>query len=69
MRPTNKRGPAVPEAKPDTFFDLSYCGALPQLLRRLADRLESRDCEASEFQWQLSKERLHFSASIDMRSK
>jgi hypothetical protein len=55
-----------PSEMPDTFFDLSFRGALPELLRSVAARLESRDCEAEEFLWSLGKERLEFTVRIAM---
>lgn len=67
MRP--RGATPAPAPSPDTFFDLSFAGALPKILRQLADRIESRDCEAAEFTWRLNKERLEFTASIDMRPK
>ena len=53
-------------AEPNSFFDLSFRGALPEILRALAAKLEAGEVQAEQFDWRLSKDRLEFTARIDM---
>jgi hypothetical protein len=62
-----KMPPTPPVSPRDTFFDLSSRGALPDLLREIATRLEAQEVTAEQFDWSLSKETLEFKARIDMR--
>lgn len=55
--------------KPDTFFDLSFAGSLPAMLRALADRIEREEVATKEFEWKLTEDYLDFSARLDMKPK
>lgn len=58
-----------PDQAPPNFFDLSFRGALPEILRELATRIEREEITADEFEWRLNHEHLHFSARIAMKGK
>ena len=59
--------PVAAHAPPPTFFDLSFSGHLPQLLRAIADQIEAGDVSAKQLDWSLTREQLQFSARIDMK--
>lgn len=64
-----KVDPPAAGLAPDTFFDLSFRGNLPGILRELARRMETGDVTASNFRWNLSKDTLEIGASIDMKAR
>ena len=59
--------PAKP--KPDTFFDLSFRGGVPELLRALALRIESGETHAEQLEWTMNSEHLVFTVRMDLEGK
>jgi hypothetical protein len=55
-----------PDTNPPTFFDLSFQGELPGLLRALAARIESGETPVEVFEWRMSHGQLIFGATLDM---
>lgn len=53
--------------KPSSIFDLSSGGRLSALLRMIADQIDAGQVTADSFTWQLTQERLDFSARIDLK--
>jgi len=51
------------------FFDLSFTGGLPEILRKLAVELEERHVHGESFSWRMTEDRLELSACIQMRPK
>jgi hypothetical protein len=47
-------------------LSLSYRGALPDILRLLADKLESSECTAEHFTARVARETFEISASINL---
>lgn len=66
-KPVAEPKPTPPPAGPQSFFDLSFSGHLPQLLRAIADQIDAGDVSAEQFDWSLTKKHLQFSARIDMK--
>ena len=58
---------AKADAPPSGFFDLSFSGHLPELLRAIADQIDAGDVAAEQFDWSLTRKQLQFSARIDMK--
>lgn len=63
------RGSTKPTPPPDTFFDLSFRGGLPEILRAIADRLDAGEVHAEGFDWQLRRGQLELTAHISMEPK
>lgn len=58
-----------PAAKPESMFDLSFRGGLPDMLRAVAAKLESREVDAEHFQCSVSKEAFELTARINLHPK
>lgn len=58
-----------PPTKPDNIFDLSYRGGLPDMLRAIAAKLESREVDGELFTCHVTKEVFELTARILLHPK
>jgi hypothetical protein len=56
-------------ARTTSIFDLSFRGDVPNLLRSLAERIESKEVKADSFQWSMNADRCEFSFNLELHPK
>jgi hypothetical protein len=56
-------------SKPDTFFDLAVHGRVPQILRAIADRIESGEVKAERISSSVTEDVVELTLRIELHPK